>query len=121
MELGDLKDSLLNLGKEKGKEAADNFLAEQEQQGGLLGSAIGFGKGLLDNALGGGETENAPSNESESPDGADESGSNDSEEVPAAEDTSSNDSSTDGEDTGVDASSDDSSNDGDDSDEGNQQ
>ena len=51
MELGDLKDSLLNLGNEKGKELADNLLGEREQEGGVTGAAAGYGKEMLDNAL----------------------------------------------------------------------
>ena len=52
MNIGDLEDSLLKLGKEKGKEVADNYLEEHEAQGGLLGKGFGLGQQMLDNALG---------------------------------------------------------------------
>jgi hypothetical protein len=55
MQLGNLTDSLLDMGKEKAKEMAEGVLGEQEAEGGLKGAAAGFGKDLLGNVLGGNE------------------------------------------------------------------
>ena len=48
MNLGDLGDSLLNLGKEKAKDMADQVLGEHAEGGGIAGSVAGFGKDMLD-------------------------------------------------------------------------
>ena len=74
MNFGDLQESLLNSGKEKGRDLAENFLKEQQAQQGegtLAGTGIGFGKQMLENFLGGGEAANQPV-EGETPDGAEE-------------------------------------------------
>ena len=65
MNLGDLGDSLLNLGKEKAKDMADQVLGEHAEGGGIAGSVAGFGKDMLDNALGGNEGDNTGSGEAE--------------------------------------------------------
>ena len=59
MNLGDLEDSLLNLGKEKAKGAADQLLGEDAETGGVEGTIAGYGKDLLDNAFGGHEEGNS--------------------------------------------------------------
>lgn len=60
MGIGDfLKDNVLGLAKEKGQEAAGKVLDEQAAAGGILGTAAGMGKGLLDNVMGGNQPENA--------------------------------------------------------------
>ena len=105
MNLGDLGDSLLNLGKEKAKEMADQALGERAEGGDIAGSVAGFSKDMLDNALGGNEQDNAGSGEAE------EGGAE-------ADDNSSDDSSDNDADAG-DKSSEDDSNDGDNSDDEN--
>ena len=69
MNLGDLKDGLLNAGKDKGKDIADEFLDKQTEAGGIIGSVAGLGKGLLGNVFGSGEQGKAEPNET---DGADD-------------------------------------------------
>jgi len=89
MNIGDLEDSVLNLGKEKGKELADNYLGEQQEGGGLTGTAVGFGKDLLDNALGGGEHSNPESGEARSEDNT--GGESESSDVNSKDDDNSDD------------------------------
>ena len=85
MELGDLKDSLLNMGKEKGKELGDNLLGERQDEGGVLGTAAGYGKDLFDREFGGAESADAPADDAPS---AEDAGDN-------SEDSSSDDSNDD--------------------------
>jgi hypothetical protein len=75
MELGDLTDSLLNMGKEKAKDLADNMLGEHEEAGGVTGAAAGFGRDMLGKVFGGEEQSDAGDNEeSASDDDSDDSG-----------------------------------------------
>ena len=57
MNLGDLEESLLNAGKEKGQAMADSMLGQEAAGGGLMGAVAGFGKEMFDNAVGGGAAE----------------------------------------------------------------
>lgn len=89
MDLGNLKDSLLDLAKEKGKEAADGYLEEHEGEG-IAGAGVGFGKDLLDKAFGGGEgdhqEEEAHHDEEDSSDNRDGSSDDDSGDGDGSED-----------------------------------
>lgn len=85
MELGDLKDSLLNMGKEKGKELGDNLLGERQDEGGVLGTAAGYGKDLFDREFGGAEQSDAGGDEQEA------SGSDETAPVEESSDDSGND------------------------------
>ena len=99
MNLGDLEDSLLNLGKEKAKDMADQVLGEHAEGGGIAQSVAGFGEDMLDNTLGAGDQDNAGSGEAE------ESGGSESE------DNSSDDNSHNDADAGDNSSEDDSNED----------
>ena len=90
MNLGELEDDLLNMGKEKGKEMADDYLGEKQGEGGLMGTAVGFGKELLDKELGGGEQQNPnpDSTEGASPEDARGQSDNDGENESSADDSS---------------------------------
>lgn len=52
MNFGDLKDSLMNLGKEKTKEVGDQFLTEQQGQEGIVGQGAGMAKNMFDSVFG---------------------------------------------------------------------
>ena len=128
MELGDLKDSLLNLGKEKGKEFADNILGERQEEGGITGTVAGFGKDMLDKTLGSNEQDDAEGNEASSSEGADNNsedmadetvGSNEQDDTAGDEATSSEDADNSSDNDSEDASSDDDSDDDNNSDEEN--
>ena len=90
MELGDLKDSLLNLGKEKGKEIADNLLDQKEQEGGLLGTAAGLGKGLVNSVFGGESSDTDETQPEVAEDNSDNSGEDGSSEDDSADDDTDN-------------------------------
>ncbi|MGI8555203.1 MAG: hypothetical protein ACR2LT_02455 [Pyrinomonadaceae bacterium] len=76
MDFGNLEETLLNEGKEKGRELAENFLDEQQARQGagtMAETGIGIGKNMLENYLGDKAAEN-PRTEEEMPNAKQNSG-----------------------------------------------
>ncbi len=83
MDIGNLKDSLIDMAKDKAREAAEGVLEQHEDAGGIAGTAAGFGREALDSVLGGreeegGEEQAEESRSEASDDSGDETSSEDS-------------------------------------------
>lgn len=101
MDFGNLEETLLNEGKEKGRELAENFLDEQQARQGagtLSGTGIGIGKSTLENYLGDKAAEN-PRAEEEMPNTEQNSGGAATAEMSANADDSDDDSNDDSDDS----------------------
>ncbi len=75
MDIGNLKDSLIDAAKEKGKEAAEDFLDQKAEGGGIVGQGAGIARDALGSVFGGGEEQGEERGEDRGEDSSEDSSS----------------------------------------------